>query len=346
MGKGTSVRFAYEPALGRRRLRNDQMTSNTIETEAQARYLHQALLYDGVDQLVAEAVSFVEDAAAADEPCLVMLEKHRLGRIKEAAGAAASTATFADMGQVGRNPATIIARWKAFVAEHPGRAVRGIGEPIYAGRSPAQVRECQIHESLLNSAIDSSTPLWLLCPYDVRQWDDGVIAEALRSHPVYRNGDGDDVPSPVFADHTARSRVFDGALEEAPAPVPWIRFGPDDLLAVRAFTDRHSRSAGIESARVGDLVAAVHELALNSVQHGGGGGTVRCWQSDGAMVFEVTDQGLLADRLVGRLAPPPKGERGRGLWIANQLCDLLQIRSGPIAGTVVRAHMRIDPRTN
>jgi hypothetical protein len=29
---------------------------------------------------------------------------------------------------------------------------------------------------------------------------------------------------------------------------------------------------------------------------------------------------------------------GRGLWLTNQLCDLVQIRSGD-AGTVVRAHV-------
>jgi hypothetical protein len=32
---------------------------------------------------------------------------------------------------------------------------------------------------------------------------------------------------------------------------------------------------------------------------------------------------------------------GRGLWIANQLCDLVQIRSSA-AGTVVRMQMRLS----
>jgi anti-sigma regulatory factor (Ser/Thr protein kinase) len=33
--------------------------------------------------------------------------------------------------------------------------------------------------------------------------------------------------------------------------------------------------------------------------------------------------------------PPLSDEGGRGLWLANQLCDLVQIRSGE-NGTVVR----------
>jgi hypothetical protein len=42
---------------------------------------------------------------------------------------------------------------------------------------------------------------------------------------------------------------------------------------------------------------------------------------------------------VGRTPPSPDQRAGRGLWLANQLCDLVQIRSTE-AGTVVRLHMR------
>ena len=43
--------------------------------------------------------------------------------------------------------------------------------------------------------------------------------------------------------------------------------------------------------------------------------------------------------LVGRERPAgPAG--GYGLWLANQLCDLVQVRSFP-AGSVVRLHMRV-----
>ena len=38
--------------------------------------------------------------------------------------------------------------------------------------------------------------------------------------------------------------------------------------------------------------------------------------------------------LAGRLRPPPTQEGGRGLWLANQLCDLVQIRSRPGRTTV------------
>jgi hypothetical protein len=51
----------------------------------------------------------------------------------------------------------------------------------------------------------------------------------------------------------------------------------------------------------------------------------------------VEDHGRIRIPLVGRIRPEPDADSGRGVWIANQLCDLVQIRSSA-AGTVVRVH--------
>ena len=45
--------------------------------------------------------------------------------------------------------------------------------------------------------------------------------------------------------------------------------------------------------------------------------------------------GHLADPLTGRLTPPLDAPGGRGLYLVNQLCDLVQVRSSP-QGTTVR----------
>ena len=45
-----------------------------------------------------------------------------------------------------------------------------------------------------------------------------------------------------------------------------------------------------------------------------------------------------------RLRPDISQEGGRGLWLANQLCDLVKIRSGE-RGTVVRLHVPAGDRT-
>jgi hypothetical protein len=50
------------------------------------------------------------------------------------------------------------------------------------------------------------------------------------------------------------------------------------------------------------------------------------------------DRGALRDRLAGRIRPALDARNGRGVWFANAICDLVQIRS-QADGTVVRVHM-------
>ena len=58
------------------------------------------------------------------------------------------------------------------------------------------------------------------------------------------------------------------------------------------------------------------------------------------MVCEVRDRGRIEEPLVGRRRPEPGARGGHGLWMANQLCDLVQLRSRR-SGTSVRLHMRL-----
>ena len=49
----------------------------------------------------------------------------------------------------------------------------------------------------------------------------------------------------------------------------------------------------------------------------------------------MQDDGHVEDPLVGRRMPPLEATGGRGVWLANQLVDLVQLRSTQ-AGTTVR----------
>ena len=77
---------------------------------------------------------------------------------------------FCRHGRARQEPGRIIPAWREFVAGTNGRPIRGVGEPIWAGRRAAEIVECQLHEALLNLAVDTDTPLWLLCPYDISAW--------------------------------------------------------------------------------------------------------------------------------------------------------------------------------
>lgn len=84
---------------------------------------------------------------AGGEPLLVAVSASRIELPKDVLGGHAEQVNFADMRVLGSNPACIIPAWRRFLAEWApdGRPVRGIGEPIWVGRSEAELTECQLH---------------------------------------------------------------------------------------------------------------------------------------------------------------------------------------------------------
>ena len=90
-------------------------------------------------------------------------------------------------------------------------------------------------------------------------------------------------------------------------------------------------------AHASDLALAVNERATNAVEHGSGDAHLALCTGPGSrqLLCEVHDAGRLTDPLPGLRSPHPSDPRGRGLWIARQLCDLLHVWSDP-GGTHVR----------
>ena len=113
----------------------------------------------------------------------------------------------------------------------------------------------------------------------------------------------------------------------------------DTLAGIRALVAEHARAAGVSELRAGDLVLATHEVATNSIRHGGGEGVLRVWHDRDTVICEVSDRGRLDEPLAGRARPELDADGGWGLWLANQLCDLVQLRALP-DGNVVRLHLR------
>jgi anti-sigma regulatory factor (Ser/Thr protein kinase) len=301
-------------------------------------FRHEALFYAGEAEFLDRTTRFIREGLAAGEPILVAVPEPKVQWLRSALGEDAPAVRFADMREVGRNPARIISAWRDFVAEcaRAGGPFRGIGEPIWAGRSPEELVECERHEALLNLAFAGSTAWWLVCPYDTQALDLSVIERARRTHPFVLHG-GLSRESPLYRGLADVSGALDHPLPEPDAPPEEMRFGWGQLEAVRAFVLRRATAHGLERERAHDLVLAVNEVATNSLRHGGGRGVLRMWPERASLVAEVRDGGSIRDPLAGRIRPGPDQSSGFGLWLANQLCDLVQVRSLP-SGTVVRLH--------
>jgi anti-sigma regulatory factor (Ser/Thr protein kinase) len=297
-------------------------------------FQHQALIYDGAEEYLAGAIPYLEAGLALEQQMLVAVGPDQTALLRDQLGVDAELIRFVDMREVGRNPASIIPLWANFIDEHEGLPVRGIGEPIWAARSPAALDECQRHESLLNTAFDRGSTWDLLCPYDAGSLDADVLDQVSHSHPAVVR-DGRSERSSTFA---RNEDCFGGELAPPAATPETISFDVTELGEVRRRVTAAAERAGMGPMEAADLVTAVSELAANSVMHGGGSGTLRLWQEEERLLAEVEDRGRIEEPLVGRLRPDVHQEGGRGLWLANQLCDLVQIRSGE-RGTTVRLHL-------
>jgi hypothetical protein len=146
------------------------------------KFHHEAYFYADADEFLAGTVPFVRAGLEAEEAILVALPRRNLDLLRGSLGPEAQLVRFVDMERLGRNPARIIPAWHDFLAAAGGGA-RGIGEPIWAGRSPAELDECRRHEALLNVAFDDGPPWPLLCPYDSGPRDDSVLLGAEHNHP-------------------------------------------------------------------------------------------------------------------------------------------------------------------
>ena len=297
-------------------------------------FRHEALLYSDQATFLEGTVRFIRDGLAAGEPVLVLETAQNIGLLRSQLGQEADQVRFADMAEVGANPARIIPAWREFAAQRPHQRLRGIGEPIWNGRRAAELIECQRHEALLNAAFASGVEMWLLCPYDTKGLPPAVIAEARRSHPFIVDGSG----SHQSTEYRNPPALFDAALPESPSESPEHGIERSTLTMLRMVVTAAATRAGIEQVRIANIVMAANEVATNSLQHGGGQGTLRLWREDGALTIEIRDGGAFDRLLVDRERPGSDVEASRGLWLANQLCDLVQIRSYP-RGTVVRLHM-------
>lgn len=308
-------------------------------------FRHEALLYDGIGQFVDSVVPFIRAGLQAREEILVVVAPAKIDALRGELGSDADRVNFADMTSLGRNPARLIPAWRRFIDSQPGPGgIRGVGEPIYPDRSPAELIEAQAHETLLNLALGGTQGLKLWCPYDIGVLPPEVVAEARRSHPiVVAHGGGEAHSDTYLQEHPSPARM-DQPLPPPPDHAKEFTFGsePGELGIVRGLVWQYAVRAGLDRLGADSLTVAVNEIATNSQLHGGGRGLLRLWTRDGAVVCEVSDAGRISGSpLLGRMFPPLEQRSGRGLWLVNQLCDLVQIRSGP-GGTVIRLHLRGD----
>ena len=290
-----------------------------------------AFCYRGQPEYTAAIVAFIQAGLAAGEPVLVAVPGVKARVIRDRLDDGPGEVVFTDMTELGRNPARIIPEVRGFADKHPGQRVRFVGESVWPGRSAAEICEAARHEALTSLAF-AHTPITILCPDDASGLAGSILAGARRTHQ--------EPGTPGAIGQTWRDNLppeCDGPLDPPPAEAEVFRYNTD-LAAVRRLVAGHARRAGLTGERTIDLVLAVNEIAANTISHTTGSGVLQIWHTPEEIVCQLHDQGEITDPLAGRVRHGPD-DRGHGLWLVNQVCDLVELRTGP-AGTTVRMHMR------
>ncbi|MEV0379446.1 sensor histidine kinase [Nonomuraea sp. NPDC050643] len=303
-----------------------------------SKFCHQALIY-GSDQAFQQATTgFCLDGLGAGEKVLAVTTEANIALLRDSLGPDAGRVEFVMARDWYDSPGRTLSAYNRYVAVHRRLhgTVRIIGEPVWEGRTPPEENEWTRYESVLNAAFVRS-PAWILCPYDARRLPAQIVADARRTHPHVVTGAGTR-DSDAYSD-PADFLSSDDRLPTAPPHAMKIPFDAD-LSSMRRRLSAHATELGMTAGQIESLVLAVNEVATNTVQSGAGHGDIALWINGPTVVCDVFDSSRLPSPLLCYVPPEPGAARGHGLWAVHQLCDLVQIRSGP-EGTRFRLHLTI-----
>ncbi len=299
-------------------------------------FRHGAICYRTPVELLDTLAPLLAAAVARDEPVSAVLDAASWAGLQQRLGATTESIARSDHADVhGWSGQTWVDRLAEQLRERAtgGRRLTVVGQHSAAFDGPTGAYWSEV-DAALNVALDG-LPITMLCLYPINDVRPAIATAVYWNHPELLSGP-DVTPNPDFKPPAE-------VLALAPAsPAPQlgpaldeVPFGPRTLRGIRETVVRHARGAGLDSERVNSLVLAISELVSNSIEHGAGHGSLRWWTHPRRVIAEVHDPGSLGEVLPGLRRPALTGERGRGVYLARRLCDVVHLWSGP-DGTRVR----------
>lgn len=296
---------------------------------------HRALIYEQPEELLRVAEPFVREGIEREEAVMVVVGAAHERALRERLGEDAAAVDFRAPAEWYETPPRTLAGYGHFLAAHSGGGrIRALGEPPYPDRSEPVVREWARGEAIVTIAF-AGAPVDMICPYDARRLPASIVEHARRTHPLLCDGTGA-VPNAACADPHAYLEALADRIEAPDGPVAELEFAEDPAV-VRAFVTEQASYAGLHGEQLEALRVAVGELATNAIVHGRAPRRARVWEAEGRLVCEVEDGGTgVASQLAGYVMPGTDARSGRGLWIARQLCDRVEID-----GARMRLHLAL-----
>jgi anti-sigma regulatory factor (Ser/Thr protein kinase) len=190
-----------------------------------------------------------------------------------------------------------------------------------------------MHIEAITTQALAECDLTLVCAYP----NNPATADAVRrAHPSFVNGSITPSPDHLPAEQFLASHPLPPPIELGKPDLTHIIDRPAELATLRNIVAVHAARAGLSAARCDDFVLAVIEIASNALEHGVPPAAVLLWAIPTSVICQITDTGQHTQPLAGLLPPRAVQRRGRGLWMAHQLCDQLYLWPRP---TTIRLQM-------
>jgi anti-sigma regulatory factor (Ser/Thr protein kinase) len=292
-------------------------------------YIHDALLYDSVDELTGTAVPFLLEGLAAGEAAVIAAGARTAGVLAEAVDGDPRVHVLerSDVYRT-RTPAAITAFRRLAercVAEGIGR-IRVVSEVDF-GPTERDWLEWQRYEAVINVAL-ADWPLWGLCIFDTQRLPEQVLTSTLRTHPNLTTPQSRG-SNPLFGDPVRYLRslpIPPEPLENTPPRLAAVNVS--DFLGLRHAVAAELATADAPREVLEDFLVAVEEMTSNAVRHGHPPVDVALWISSDRLVSTISDGGRGWDDPFAGYGPAHGNDLshgGMGLWLARQLCDHVDI---------------------
>ncbi|MFZ0120351.1 MAG: ATP-binding protein [Pseudonocardiaceae bacterium] len=295
--------------------------------------VHHGLLHPATANLAATVAPLVADRLAHGEPVLAVLPPDTAERLRARLPAVTGLHT-TDPAEVYRHPGRVLGHYRAWIG-----ATSSHGEPVTIVAAPDRDGD-NAHRAALWMHIDAVTTvalaqcdLTLICVYS----DDPSTADSIRrAHPSLLNGASVPNPNHLPAEQFVTRYPLPPPVELGEPALTTTIDHPVQLAGLRQVVAGHATHAGLPVHRCEDFVLAVTEVASNAIEHGVPPADVQFWTTLTSVICQITDTGWHTQPLAGLLPPPTIHRRGRGLWMAHQLCDQFYLWPQP---TTIRLQM-------
>ncbi|GAA0267074.1 sensor histidine kinase [Cryptosporangium japonicum] len=301
---------------------------------------HQALIYSSPDELASCGADFLRQGIERGDAVVLA--------IPDAAGLVSALGSHADRVDVvddrawHRVPAWTIGGYarRSERAARKKQRLRVLTEIRWD--QPSAIAEWQCYEAVLNTAL-AGLPVDLCCAYDAQGLAEDVLDAARRTHPSTLGPNGV-APSDSFV--PAVEFLASGSQAPrltVPPDALRVEFGAAEIPAVRQTALRWARDGGMNEDDASEFLIAIYEIASNAVEHGGGRGVGRFWSEADRLFCDIWSAQQIGDPLTAGYRPPGTAqERGRGLWLARQICEQVTIYNN--GGATVQLARSVESR--